>query len=52
MSDKENIVEEPTATGGEDVTQQAHATAGEGAGVQPDHAELTALLEDTRGKAD
>ena len=52
MSDKENIVEEPTTAGGEDVTQQAHATAGEGAGEQPDHAELTALLEDARGKAD
>ena len=52
MSDKENIVEEPTSAGEEEVPQQAQATAGEGGGEQLDHAELTALLEDARGKAD
>ena len=52
MSDKENIVEEPTSAGEEEIPQQAQAASGEGGGEQPDHAELTALLEDARGKAD
>ena len=43
MSEKENIAEDQ-ATEGEDVAAAA--------GAEPDHAELTALLEDARGKAD
>ena len=44
MSEKENMAEEQ-ATEGVDV-------AGIAEGAEPDHAELTALLEDARGKAD
>jgi molecular chaperone GrpE len=44
MSEKENIAEEQ-ATEAADVTSVADDNA-------PDHAELTALLEDARGKAD
>ena len=51
MSEKENIVEEPAVEGAREVTPEAGATAGEGA-EQLDHAELTALLEDARGRAD
>ena len=50
MPDKENVTEDIALEG----TESAGAEAGPGdaAGAQPDHAELTALLEDARGKAD
>ncbi|HAJ93010.1 MAG TPA: nucleotide exchange factor GrpE [Gammaproteobacteria bacterium] len=49
MSEKENIVDD----GREEWVQESAEEASGGAeGEVPDHAELTALLEDARGKAD
>lgn len=50
MSDKENVQAEVAADATEAVTDTAAEAAT--AAASPDHAELTALLEDARGKAD
>jgi len=49
MPEKENIVDDASEDLGMEGTEDV---ADEGAGEQPEHAELTALLEDARGKAD
>ncbi|MEN8205896.1 MAG: nucleotide exchange factor GrpE [Pseudomonadota bacterium] len=49
MSEKENITDDSNEDVLPDITSEAQEA---GTGALPDHAELTALLEDARGKAD
>ncbi len=49
MPEKENIVDDASANPDQEPAEEALAGAGD---AVPDHVELTALLEDARGKAD
>ena len=49
MPEKENIVDDASANSDQEPAEEALSAAGD---AVPDHVELTALLEDARGKAD